>query len=108
MHSDDPIRQECNDEGRDWLSLALFDIYGLEFKSSYPKHHAQYDKVYGEVCLDANLRACLSSSPLSHTSFQSLKDPGRAVLSPFHSEKETEALGHNDSVVQLLFCWQPH
>lgn len=55
MHSDDPIRWECNDEGRYGLSLALFYIYGLEFKSSYPKHHALDDKVYGEVCLYANL-----------------------------------------------------
>lgn len=37
--------------GRDWLSLALFYIYGFEFKSSYPNHHAQDDKVYSEGVL---------------------------------------------------------
>lgn len=87
MHSDDPIRQECNDEGRDWLSLALFYIYGLEFKSSYPKHHAQDDKVSGEVCLYANLRACLSFSPLSHTSSKSQRPWKSCVVPIQHGER---------------------
>lgn len=78
MHSDDSIRQECSDAeaetGFHWL---CFMVLSLEAVTLITMH--TMTRCVGKVCLYTSPRACLSYSPLSHASSQSLKGPGIAL-----------------------------